>query len=479
MAIVAAFAVPHPPLIIPAVGRGQERGIQATIDAYMEVGRRVAACAPDTLVISSPHSIMYRDYVHISPGAHARGSFARFGAPEAAYQCDYDREFVDGLCDAAEDAGLPAGTKGEQDPALDHATMIPLHFVWRAWPEGRPRPKVVRMGISGLSPAVHYRLGQCVQRVADALDRRVVYIASGDLSHKLTPDGPYGFAPEGPQFDERMQDIFLTGNFLELLAMDASLAERAAECGLRSFQIMAGALDRTAVSAELLSYEGPFGVGYGVAAFTPMSAVGADQERDFLEQYEDFHANRMADHKAREDLLVRLARLSIESHVRDGRRIDPHDPNDVAPLGGPLPAKLYKTRAGCFVSLKEDGELRGCIGTILPTRASLAEEICANAISAATRDPRFSAVQPSELSELVYDVDVLTTPEPIESMDELDVRRYGVIVSTCDGRRGLLLPDLDGVDSVEDQVGIAARKGGIDLDHDDWSLERFKVARHT
>lgn len=242
---------------------------------------------------------------------------------------------------------------------------------------------------------------------------------------------------------------------------------------------MAGALDRTAVSAELLSYEGPFGVGYGVAAFTPMSAVGADQERDFLEQYEDFHANRMADHKAREDLLVRLARLSIESYVRDGRRIDPHDPNDVAPLGGPLPAKLYKTRAGCFVSLKEDGELRGCIGTILPTRASLAEEICANAISAATRDPRFSAVQPSELSELVYDVDVLTTPEPIESMDELDVRRYGVIVSTCDGRRGLLLPDLDGVDSVEDQVGIAARKGGIDLDHDDWSLERFKVARHT
>lgn len=101
MAIVAAFAVPHPPLIIPAVGRGQERGIQATIDAYEEVGRRVAACAPDTLVISSPHSIMYRDYIHISPGLHARGSFARFGAPEAAYRCDYDQEFVRSLCDTA------------------------------------------------------------------------------------------------------------------------------------------------------------------------------------------------------------------------------------------------------------------------------------------------------------------------------------------------------------------------------------------
>jgi AmmeMemoRadiSam system protein A len=130
------------------------------------------------------------------------------------------------------------------------------------------------------------------------------------------------------------------------------------------------------------------------------------------------------------------------------------------------------------VSLKVDGALRGCIGTIAPTWPSLAEEICANAISAAARDPRFDPVRPDELGDLVYDVDVLGEPELVAGIDELDPRRYGVIVSCADGRRGLLLPDLDGVDTVEEQVEIAARKGGIDLFGDAYRLERFEVVRH-
>lgn len=105
------------------------------------------------------------------------------------------------------------------------------------------------------------------------------------------------------------------------------------------------------------------------------------------------------------------------------------------------------------------------------------EEICANAISAGTHDPRFAPVGEDELDDLVYDVDVLGEPEPVASTDELDPARYGVIVS-CGGRRGLLLPDLDGVDTVEEQVSIAARKGGIDLRYDDYRLERFEVVRH-
>lgn len=144
-----------------------------------------------------------------------------------------------------------------------------------------------------------------------------------------------------------------------------------------------------------------------------------------------------------------------------------------------LPDALVDTRAGAFVSLKKDGELRGCIGTILPTQSSLAKEICANAISAGTHDPRFSRVRPDELPELVYDVDVLTEPEPIDSSEELDPRRYGVIVSTDDGRRGLLLPDLDGVDTIDEQISIAAQKGGISLESDEVMLERFEVVRHT
>ncbi len=476
MPIVGAFAVPHPPLIIPAVGHGREHEIQATINAYEEVARRVAALRPDTLVITSPHSIMYRDYLHISPGARAQGSFAQFRAPQAAYECAYDQHFIAALEAACLAQQIPAGTQGERNPALDHATMIPLHFIQPACEEAGFNPQVVRIGLSGLSPAVHYQLGMLIQRVASVLKRRVVFIASGDLSHKLLAEGPYGFAPEGPEFDERVCASFQSGCFLDLLTMDRGFAERAAECGLRSFQIMAGALDRTEVSCELLSHEGPFGVGYGIAAFAPVGTEGACDERAFLEQYEQWHEDDLRARRAAEDELVSLARLALETYVYSGGiRVRVDD----LPDGRTLSPELLEQRAGCFVSLKIDGELRGCIGTIAPTQASLAEEICQNAVSAGRSDPRFHPVEVDELAELVYDVDVLGKPEPVASEAELDPKRYGVIVSTADGRRGLLLPDLDGVDTVDEQVRIAAQKGGIDLVGDDYRLERFEVVRHV
>ena len=142
-----------------------------------------------------------------------------------------------------------------------------------------------------------------------------------------------------------------------------------------------------------------------------------------------------------------------------------------------LPPEMLDTKAGAFVSLHKHGKLRGCIGTTEPTTGSVAREIIQNAISAATRDPRFDAVRPDELKWLEISVDVLGEPEDIKSMEELDVKRYGVIVS-CGSRRGLLLPDLDGVDTVEQQVDIARQKGGI-AKSERYSLQRFEVVRHV
>ena len=138
---------------------------------------------------------------------------------------------------------------------------------------------------------------------------------------------------------------------------------------------------------------------------------------------------------------------------------------------------MYSRRAGVFVSLKEEGRLRGCIGTIAPVRGSIAEEIIENGISAAAKDPRFHAVEPEELDRLEYSVDVLGETEKIDSPEKLDVKRYGVVVSRG-YRRGLLLPDLEGVDTVEEQIGIARRKAGIPEDAEDIRLERFEVVRH-
>ena len=141
-----------------------------------------------------------------------------------------------------------------------------------------------------------------------------------------------------------------------------------------------------------------------------------------------------------------------------------------------LPPELTGQKAGAFVSIKKDGQLRGCIGTILPVRESLAEEILYNAVSAGTGDPRFSPVREDELQDLLYDVDVLSVPEPIEGIEQLDTKRYGVIVE-AGNRRGLLLPDLAGVDTVEQQVEIARKKGNIGP-HEAVKLWRFTVTRH-
>ena len=461
MPVTGAFMVPHPPMIVPEVGRGSERQIEKTRKAYMRIAETVAELKPETIVISSPHAAMYADYFHISPGKTAEGSFARFRAPKVRFREEYDTELVRAAARIAEAEGFPAGTRGERDPELDHGTMVPLYFIRQAFSGFR----LVRAGLSGLPPEDHYRMGQLIRRAAEETGRRIVYIASGDLSHKLQTYGPYGFAPEGPQYDERIMDVCGRAAFGELFDFSDDFCERAAECGHRSFVMMAGALDGTAVEAERLSHEDVTGVGYGVCAFRP---AGPDASRRFLEIREKEQTERLAVLREKCDPWVRLAWQSVESWVRDRR---------VMEIPKNLPEELAAGRAGAFVSIHEQGRLRGCIGTIAPTRDCLAEEIIANAVSAASRDPRFDPIRPDELNRLEISVDVLGEPEDIASEAELDVKRYGVIVSRG-FRRGLLLPDLEGVDTAAQQVEIARGKAGIGP-KEKVKLQRFEVVRHT
>lgn len=461
MSMLGAIITPHPPVLLPEVGGGREREIAATDRAMRPAAETVAAWQPDVIIVSSPHTILYRDYFHIAPGDGAVGDMGRFGAPEVRIQASYDTLLREEIIRRAEAEGLHAGTLGQRDPELDHGVLIPLYYLRKAG----VRCPIVRMGLSGFSPLDHYRLGKCVQDAVNALGRRAVFLASGDLSHKLKADGPYGYAPEGPQFDDAVTRTMASGDFLEFLTIDPALCERAAECGLRSFQVMAGALDGLIVESQLLSHEGTFGVGYAIALFP---VTGRDDSRCYEKDYLLAKNDRLATRKASEDPWVKLARRSLETYVKTGQRL--------TSLPEDLPAEMTTQQAGAFVSLHKNGQLRGCIGTIAPTCDNLAWEIVQNAVSACSRDPRFSPVRPDELDELEYSVDVLGAPEPVDSPAALDPKTYGVIVS-CGGRRGLLLPDLDGVDSVEAQLSIALQKGGI-RKNEPYKIERFKVVRH-
>ncbi len=502
MGIIAGFMVPHPPLIVPDVGRGGEEAVRETIDAYEKVADEIAELKPETIVISSPHSVMYADYFHISPGAHASGDFGGFRAPQVSFDVDYDERFAMQWANHAAVAEIDAGVLGERDPSLDHGTMVPLYFITQKYTDF----KLVRIGLSGFSLSTHYRMGQLVSTVADELDRRVVYVASGDLSHKLKDDGPYGFHPKGPEYDERIMDVMGRGDFDELMDFDEALCQHAAECGHRSFVMMAGALDGKAVKIEKLVHQDVTGVGYGICTY---HVTGDDETRHFLEKWLERDEKRRQAQRASEDVYVRLARLSLESYIKEGKTISWEDVKDAVIVGHkntdsssdedasdtstdspeskyatgdgtatPLAIdQLEKEQAGAFVSIHKDGKLRGCIGTISAVRDSVAEEIIENAISASTRDPRFDPIEVDELPYLEISVDVLGAAETIKSPKELDVKKYGVIV-TKGMRRGLLLPNLDGVDTVDEQLSIAKQKAGLTTDEKGCKLQRFEVVRH-
>ena len=461
MPILAACMVPHPPMIVPQVGKGSEKQITKTIRAYETVADEIAALKPETIIISSPHSVLYADYFHVSPGKSAAGDFGRFGAPQVSFRETYDTELRDRICGIAKEKDFPAGTLGERDRNLDHGTMVPLFFIEQKYRDFQ----LIRIGLSGLSLADHYVLGQIIRQAVEETGRRTVYVASGDLSHKLQEYGPYGFAAEGPEYDRKIMDVCSRGAFGEMLDFEESFCDKAAECGHRSFVIMAGTLDGLEVQAKELSHEDVTGVGYGICTFRPGDAK---EDRRFLEQWRKKQAEALQTRRENEDSYVRLARETIEKYIAQREK------NTVP---GWAPAEMTERKAGVFVSIHKEGRLRGCIGTILPVRRSVAEEIICNAVSAATGDPRFDPVRPEELDRLEINVDVLSMPERIKSKDELDVKRYGVIVSSG-SRRGLLLPDLDGIDTVDEQIDIARKKGGISL-RDNITLERFEVIRHT
>jgi AmmeMemoRadiSam system protein A/AmmeMemoRadiSam system protein B len=444
MSILAGFFVPHPPLIVPDVGRGQERIIENTIQAYQEIAHRIQALEPDTIILSSPHAPAYRDHFHLGDEPIISGTLARFGAPTISSTIRADSILVRAIQRQAELEGLPLGPVKRASSELDHGSLVPLYFLGSL----AQKVRFVRISPSGLSLSEHYQIGRLVSKVVPS-NQRVVWLASGDLSHTLKEDGPYGKTEEGPVFDQRFTEMIKQQNLQAMFEWDPLFCDKAAVCGLGSFAMMAGALDGTTWKGELLSYEGPFGVGYAVASFIVQESVMSQPIEQGIDPY------------------IRLAQSSLEYYLR-------HKKNMSIPAD--LPQELLDRRHGVFVSIHKQGSLRGCIGTIHPTQTSVAEEIIHNAIAAGTRDYRFRPIAVAELDHLEYHVDVLYPPEPIASKEELDVIRYGVIVRRG-YRSGLLLPNLDGIDTVDEQVDIACRKAGISP-HEPHQLERFEVIRH-
>lgn len=438
--ILGAYLLPHPPIILKEIGKGQEEKAEATINGIKDISKDIKAKSPSTIIVITPHGPLFRDAISISANADLQGDFGRFGHSELKFEFKNNllltheiikKSLKDDIPIVEVDDNLSKQYNIEKE--LDHGVLVPLYYVNKEYESY----KLIHITYGLLSPYKLFGFGKVIKRSVKELDEDVVIIASGDLSHRLSNEGPYDYAPEGKIFDKRIVDMIERGNVNDIVSFDLNLAEKAGECGLRSIMIMAGAIDKYRLETKVLSYEAPFGVGYSTAK---INILGKD-----------------------ESAYVKLARKSLEYYIRNGE-----------PL--PVPEKILGIKKGVFVTIKKDNMLRGCIGTIQPTMENVELEIIQNAISAGTEDPRFQAVRESELDELVYSVDILSEPEPISSIEELDINRYGVIVSSG-FRRGLLLPKLEGVDSVEEQVAIALNKANIRQD-EKYEMERFEVKRY-
>ena len=469
--LVFAGIAPHPPIMVPEVGRDAIAEVRSSIDAMAELTERVIASGADTVVIISPHAPLEAN-AFIAYEGPLYGDFSNFRAAAVTVQAELDEELLNEIARTTREQKLAVFRIRGHD--LDHGTAVPLYFLQRNGWVGR----VIALGYSFLAKEDHVRFGTCIRQAIENIGRRVAFIASGDLSHRLRRDAPAGYNPDAHLFDEEVLEAIRTGATSRIVDIDQEMRRMAGECGYRSMLVAIGVAQGAHPNCEVISYEAPFGVGYLVAQLVSESrdkrvSTGLSEDR-VTRSVPSASADGLKKHQGLKNstlgqAIPALARLTIETFVTTGKIIKPPDDS----------SNLLATRAGCFVSIKtRNGDLRGCIGTIDPVKDSLSEEIIWNAINAATHDPRFSPVRPDELPDLKYSVDVLSTPEPC-TRDDLDPKIYGVIVEDeSGGRRGLLLPSLRGIDAASKQIELAARKAAIPPDAP-VRLFRFRAERYS
>lgn len=580
-----AALMPHPPIIVPEVGYGREKAAAETLKGTERICAEITAlnkrAAPEVLLLLSPHESYTPGMLYINSAPAMQGSLLRFGAPKVGSSIRTSEKDLQKLTTELSKAGIPFGSRPQEDITADHASLVPLYFLTPTFEDGLLPPMIVA-NPCGLSMEKALAMGKMLRGIAG--EKRWALLASGDLSHRLKQGAPSGYHPDGQVFDEAIVEALKAGDPGILTGLPPSVLKNAGECGLRPTLVLLGLCQ---APLEVFSYEGPFGVGYCNALWSgapeteqdkverresaappspspadagngapevltahpkavPSFVKEGDGEKDNsasaappseqenapaksaepagggqaapshtpgpkpsvrigkLKRQTKVSGIRLVPHKVEEQQSLpmqaamlaikhalkhngdkhekispepehpyaRLARKSIEAHLL-GKT--PPDKADIEALS-PDP-DIWKTQKGCFVSIKnKDGSLRGCIGTFGPTQPDLAAEIMQNSLSAASRDPRFPPMKANELDNVVISVDVLNPPEVLQDDMELDPAYWGVIVSNG-MRRGLLLPDLPTVKSVEQQLTIAAQKGGIS-NLQGAEIRRFSITRH-
>jgi MEMO1 family protein len=432
--VAGAWLMPHAPVLVPAVGGTRAAAAAPVIAAMRRAAAAFVAAAPDLAALVSPHAPCPPGRLGLAAGPHLRGTFARFGRPATGIDLPgpgHAPWLVDWVARLAA-GGLPVATLPCDD--LDHGAVVPLWFLAEA---GWCGPTLVL----SLPPPENDNLVQTGRSLAAALAAAGLcagMVASGDMSHALQPGAPCGFHPLAAAWDRTFIERLAARDAAGWLALESDpLRRTAAEDAWDSVRLVMAACGDDFSQVACPAYAAPFGVGYAVARLAGPSAAD----------------------------LPALARASVAAALAPAGQ-HPAAP-DWPPEPDPRPV---------FVTLRDAaGELRGCVGTLAARHRSTRAETWATARLAAFEDSRFPPLRAAELAATRFEVSVLEAPEPAREPD-LDPLIFGVVVHAADGRRGVLLPDLPGVDSAAAQIAIARRKAAIGPG-EPVTLERFRVAK--
>lgn len=264
MPLVYACICPHPPVIVPEIGRGREADTHRTIEALRRVADELAAYRPETALIVSPHGPAQRQAMGLLMAPQVSGDLAQWGAPEVGFAFETDQELAERIQEQAAKDDVRLVTLRRWDGGLDWGCTVPLYHLSASG--GLAEARLLPMTVSWLEPRFHFDFGRAIGRALAGYEPRVAFVCSADLSHALTPDAPNGYDPAGKVFDERYRRAIEAWEVRWLVQLESAFRGHAAEDAVPQTAILMGALSGYRIQPRVLSYEGPFGVGYLVAA---------------------------------------------------------------------------------------------------------------------------------------------------------------------------------------------------------------------
>ena len=438
--IIGSFLLPHLETMLPEVNSGTDRQINKTIKAYKKVIDTIVQLRPQTIVMITPMNISYDNYFHISPRKEATGNLGRYNAPQVKIGAEYDWEFVNGLCNVCNRDRFPAGTLGEKDPSLDLATMIPLYYLNKEF-EGY---RIVRMSVSGLSLADHYRMGMYIKEVSEELARRVVVVVSCDLSEHQNA--------EADNYDRQIMNSLTQASFDQLFGFSNNELETCKAEAHRGLAMMAGSLDKTDVIQSSFSYELIDNRGLGICSF---AAIKEDAGRNYLEKLGPY------------DCYAQLAMQAVETYVKQKKVMDV--PNN-------LKKELINERSGLIVQIYKDDVLYSSAGSTTPKTNCVAKEIIEHAVKAAYNQN--APLSEADLSHIRVKVITISHIVRVRTVDSLNPKQYGIVASKK-GKEGIVLPRTEGIEEPLDQILRALDIAGLSEHDGEVLIQRFETVEHS